>query len=80
MGKRSIVGRADQAICKEITDLMLDYVMGQLDPKAASAFEKHLRLCPDCHSFLNTYKKTVYLTRQFLQKRTKKVRRGRSSR
>jgi hypothetical protein len=29
-------------------------------------FEEHLRACPDCVSFLNTYKKTLELAKSFL--------------
>jgi len=45
--------------CKEITDLVLDYLNDNLTPGIKREFMKHLRLCPDCVSFLNTYKKTV---------------------
>ena len=93
MTRRSIVGRAESAICREITDLLLDYLTGELDRGTASAFEDHLRLCSDCVAFLNTYKKTVHITRslryesipaelerrvrRFLRERTQKGRRGR---
>ena len=63
MARRSIVGRAETAICREITDLLLDYMTGELDPETVAAFEEHLRLCPDCVAFLNTYKKTIQTTR-----------------
>ena len=63
MARRSIIGRAGSAICREITDLLLDYMTGELDPETVSAFQDHLRLCPDCVAFLNTYKKTVQVTR-----------------
>lgn len=63
MGKRSIVGRAESAICEEIASLILDYLTRELDPETASAFEEHLRLCPDCVAFLKTYEKTVQATR-----------------
>ena len=63
MTRRSIVGRADSAICREIVDLLLDYMTGELDPETVSAFEDHLRLCSDCVAFLKTYKKTVQATR-----------------
>lgn len=93
MARRSIVGRAQSAICREVTDLLLDYMTGELDPETVSAFDDHLRLCPDCVAFLNTYKKTVQVTRslryesiptelegrvrRFLRDRTQKGRRGR---
>ncbi len=63
MARRRIIGRAESAICREITDLLLDYMTGELDPETVAAFEAHLRLCPDCVAFLNTYKKTVQATR-----------------
>lgn len=63
MARRSIIGRAESAICREITDLLVDYLTGQLGPETVAAFEEHLLLCTDCVAFLNTYKKTVQATR-----------------
>jgi anti-sigma factor RsiW len=93
MVKRSIVGRAQSAICEEITSLILDYLTGKLNPETASAFEEHLQLCPDCLAFIKTYEKTVQATRslryenippemekrvrRFLRERLKKPRRRR---
>ena len=50
-------------ICQQITDLILDYITGELHPDTAAEFEEHLGICPDCVAFLNTYKKTVQVTR-----------------
>ena len=48
--------------CKQITDLVLDYLNDKLRPAVKRDFERHLRICPDCVHFLNTYKKTVSVT------------------
>jgi hypothetical protein len=45
--------------CREITDLMLEYLNDTLSPSVKRDFEQHLRICPDCVNFLNTYKKTA---------------------
>ena len=45
--------------CKQITDLLYDYVHGKLSRDVKRGFQQHLRICPDCVRFLNTYKKTV---------------------
>jgi hypothetical protein len=45
--------------CKEITGLILGYLNDTLSPSLKRGFERHLRICPDCVSFLRTYKKTV---------------------
>ncbi|HEU4343909.1 MAG TPA: anti-sigma factor [Candidatus Binatia bacterium] len=51
--------------CKEITELVYDYLNDKLSPAVKRDLKQHLRLCPDCISFLNTYKKTVAVTRSF---------------
>ncbi|MBI2359407.1 MAG: zf-HC2 domain-containing protein [Deltaproteobacteria bacterium] len=53
--------------CKDATSLLLDYLAGTLPPKVKRAFERHLSICPDCVSFLNTYKKTLQLAQSFLR-------------
>ena len=55
--------------CRDANDLLLDFINGELDPETNLEFEKHLKICPDCAAFLNTYKKTIELTRSFLQKK-----------
>ena len=46
-----------------MTDLVLDYVNERLNADVKREFKQHLRICPDCVSFLKTYKKTVSVTR-----------------
>jgi len=55
--------------CRDATDLLLDFINGELNPEINTEFEKHLRVCPDCVAFLNTYKKTIEVTKSFLQRK-----------
>jgi hypothetical protein len=48
--------------CKQMTDLILSYLNDRLSPTLRREFEQHLRICPDCVNFLDTYKKTAALT------------------
>lgn len=48
--------------CKQIADLLLDYLTDKLRPTVKQAFTKHLSSCPDCVNFVKTYKKTVQTT------------------
>jgi len=48
--------------CKQIADLLVDYLTDNLRPKLKQEFARHLSLCPDCVSFVNTYRKTVQST------------------
>lgn len=53
--------RKQDITCKKATGLIIDYLDGELDPEVNSAFEEHLRDCPDCVAFLKTYKKIVQI-------------------
>jgi hypothetical protein len=75
--------------CKQMTALLHDYLNNTMSRNLKRDFERHLGLCPDCVSFLNTYKKTVGATRSldpeafparvrknilaFLRKRTRQI-------
>ncbi len=49
--------------CKEvILDLLSDYLDAILSLDLVESLERHLRDCPPCVSYLNTYKKTRDLT------------------
>ncbi len=50
--------------CKDLVDLLSDYVDGELDWATARRLKKHLRGCVDCTAFLNTFRKTRAMTRE----------------
>jgi len=50
--------------CKELVDLMADYLEGQLEPDAARDLDRHLADCPPCLNFLKTYRATTRLIRE----------------
>lgn len=51
-------------VCKELTDVLCDYIEGTLDPEIHEELEEHFKDCPPCTAFLNTYKKTTHLCKQ----------------
>ncbi len=66
MVKRTRARRArprEADTCQHIADFILDYLTGELHPDTAAEFEEHLGICQDCVAFMNTYKKTVEVTR-----------------
>ena len=46
-----------------MTDLISGYLDNTLSRSVMRDFQRHLRVCPDCVNFLNTYKKTVTTSR-----------------
>lgn len=53
--------------CRDASELIADYLNGELKEYTAISFEKHIACCQDCVSLLNTYKKTVELTQCFIR-------------
>jgi anti-sigma factor RsiW len=47
--------------CETMTELIADYLYGRMAKSLRREFEAHLSICPDCVSFLNTYRKTAAL-------------------
>jgi hypothetical protein len=70
MAKRKTANKAlANKTCRQMTDLALDYLNEKLAAAVKRDFEQHLSICPDCVSFLNTYKKTVAATRSITASR-----------
>lgn len=49
--------------CKEFIDFLTDYLANELPAGERACFEHHLRLCPDCVAYLDSYRETVQLGR-----------------
>jgi anti-sigma factor RsiW len=50
--------------CREMLDLLLDFVSGELAEDQAQCIRAHLDNCPPCFVFVNTYRLTIQLARQ----------------
>ena len=50
--------------CRDIVDLLGQYLDGELDPATAAALREHLADCQECTAFLNTYRGTARSIRQ----------------
>jgi hypothetical protein len=56
---RRIRAQQDAMTCQRVTAMIRDYLAGELAPEIAAALEEHLRDCPDCTVFINTYRRTA---------------------
>lgn len=50
--------------CRDIVELLGEYIDGELDPATAEALRAHLADCRECTAFIKTYRGTVRMTRQ----------------
>jgi anti-sigma factor RsiW len=50
--------------CRDLVDLLVDFVSGELDPERQAHIREHLQKCPPCVVYLETYQVTIRLTRR----------------
>lgn len=50
--------------CRELVELLIDFVSGELPPEALERVQQHLRMCPPCVAYLKSYQLTIQLTRR----------------
>jgi anti-sigma factor RsiW len=53
--------------CKEVVELMTDYLEGLLSAEDAARFEDHISGCDGCHAYLEQMRKTRRLTGSLAQ-------------
>src|SRR5262249_21279499 len=58
-----------ETCCREVFDLLSDYVDGELDSQTRETLARHLEACPPCENFLKTFQKTRFLCRESLMVR-----------
>jgi anti-sigma factor (TIGR02949 family) len=50
--------------CRDVVELLTEYLEGGLDRATAATLEAHLAGCEPCTAFLNTYRGAVQATRR----------------
>jgi anti-sigma factor RsiW len=45
--------------CKELVELVTDYLDGALPPRELARFEEHIVSCPPCHAHLDQMRRTI---------------------
>jgi hypothetical protein len=49
--------------CRQITEFLDSYIAGELPLFKAAAFRLHLVLCRDCRAYLDSYRRTIHLSK-----------------
>jgi anti-sigma factor RsiW len=52
----------DELTCRELVELVTDYLEGALPPGDVERFERHLAICPGCTTYVEQIRETVRQT------------------
>jgi anti-sigma factor RsiW len=50
--------------CRQFAELLIDFLSGELSPDHSARLHEHLKRCPPCVVYLETYQLTIKLTRR----------------
>ncbi len=50
--------------CRELVGFLDRYLASELPPAQAAEFERHLERCPACVAYLESYRRTIALSRE----------------
>jgi anti-sigma factor RsiW len=50
---------SDDLACKELVELVTEYLEGTLPPSERARFDAHLGLCPGCRTYLEQMRLTI---------------------
>ncbi len=53
--------------CRELLEHLDAYLANELDRETRLLVDEHLALCADCASYVDSYRKTIELSREALQ-------------
>ena len=50
--------------CRELVELLIDFVAGDLPPEHRERVEQHLRRCPPCVAYVESYRVIIKISRK----------------
>lgn len=55
---------ATRMTCRDMVQFLMDYLSEELPSDTREVFEQHVHACPDCVTYLETYRETIVLCRE----------------
>lgn len=49
--------------CRQLIEFIEEYLAGDIDGTRREDFERHLKVCPSCRAYLQSYRETIALAR-----------------
>lgn len=64
---------ATRMTCRDMVQFLMDYLSEDLPSDTREVFERHINACPDCVTYLATYRETIVLCRESFKLREEEV-------
>lgn len=61
------VARPQDLACREVVELLTDFLEGALDERTRTQVEQHLVLCSGCTEYLRQFRATIGATRKLAE-------------
>lgn len=61
------VARPQDLACREVVELLTEFLEGALDERTRTQVEQHLVLCPGCSEYLRQFRATIGATRRLVE-------------
>ena len=61
------VARPQELACKQLVELLTDFLDGALDESTRTRVEQHLVWCPGCTEYLRQFRATIGATRKLAE-------------
>ena len=58
---KPMIDHSDDLTCKELVEIVTDYLEGRLPPPYRLRFEQHLMICPGCSTYVEQMRDTIAL-------------------
>jgi predicted anti-sigma-YlaC factor YlaD len=55
------MSEVDELSCKELVELVTEYLEGTLSPHLRAAFDEHLAICEGCRAYLEQMQLTIHV-------------------
>ncbi len=54
--------------CRELSDILSDYMDGELSEAQCAEIQEHIKACPHCRGFVETFRKSLELAHELERK------------
>ena len=58
----NLLRRREDLVCRQVVELVTEYLEGTLSKAYRKRFERHLRACPNCTAYLEQFRLTIATT------------------